>query len=117
MFALSRDRAFPDRLFFGKINKTTQTPLYAVGLATFLCRLLLSRCHAKVLMDKGILPGFLALASPYAAFAIFAMTTVGQSSIMNRESLAHLYYDSPGYFLHSSDRCPQNLRQPPRGAV
>lgn len=38
MFALSRDRAFPDRLFFGKINKFTQTPLYAVGLATLLCK-------------------------------------------------------------------------------
>ena len=41
-------------------------------------------------MEKGILPGFLALASPYAAFAIFAMTTVGQYTICNHEWLAHL---------------------------
>ena len=86
MFALSRDRAFPDRLFFGKINKTTQTPLYAVGLATFLCKLLSPRCRYEVLTDKGILPGFLALASPYAAFAIFAMTTVGQCLVVYHHS-------------------------------
>lgn len=117
MFALSRDHAFPDRLFFGKINKTTQTPLYAVGLATFLCRFLLSRCQCKLLMDKGVLPGFLALASPYAAYAIFAMTTVGQYSIVNHEYLAHLYHDSPGHFLHPPNRRSQDLRQSPRGAV
>ncbi len=68
-------------------------------------------------MDKGILPGFLALASQYAAFAIFAMTTVGQYSITNHGSLSHLCHDSPGYFLHPSNRRPQNLRQPSRGAV
>ena len=68
-------------------------------------------------MDKGILPGFLALASPYAAFAIFAMTTVGQCSIASHDSLAHLYHDSPGYILHPSNRCPENFRQPSRGAI
>ena len=79
--------------------------------------LLLSRCQCKLLMDKGILPGFLAFASQYAAFAIFAMTTVGQYSIVNHEYLAHLYHDSAGYFLHPPHRRPQNLRQSPRGAV
>ncbi|PVG00068.1 amino acid transporter [Serendipita vermifera] len=60
IFAISRDHGLPDRGFFGHITKKTQTPLRAVLLATVLC----------------ILPGFLALASKYAAFAIFAMTTV-----------------------------------------
>lgn len=60
LFAISRDHGLPDRGFFGKMTTLTQTPLRAVGLATFLC----------------IIPGLLALASPTAAFAIFAMTTV-----------------------------------------
>lgn len=72
MYALSRDHAFPDRGFFGKMNQRTKTPLYSVGLATFLCMF-----HSAFGLDdrreltigvSGFLPGFLGLAR-YAEIA------------------------------------------------
>jgi len=57
LYAFSRDRALPDRGYFGKNDKRTHTPLRAVWLNTIVC----------------ILPGLLALASPIAANAIFAL--------------------------------------------
>ncbi|KAG8908935.1 hypothetical protein FRB99_000038 [Tulasnella sp. 403] len=60
LYAISRDRGLPDGGLFGKINKRTKTPLYAVWAVTFVA----------------MLPGLLDLASPIAANAIFALTTV-----------------------------------------
>jgi amino acid transporter len=59
-YAFSRDGGFPDRGFFSRVSKSTQTPLPAVWLVTFL----------------SILPGLLDLASPVAANAVFALTAV-----------------------------------------
>ncbi|KAF8512942.1 APC amino acid permease [Hysterangium stoloniferum] len=64
VFAFSRDHGLPDRGLFGRINKTTKTPLYSVWivvLATFL-------------------PGLLDLASPVAANAIFSLTAMALDS-------------------------------------
>ncbi|KAG2005898.1 amino acid permease, variant 2 [Coprinopsis cinerea AmutBmut pab1-1] len=61
VYAFSRDHGLPDAGFFGKNNKRTHTPLRAIWLTTFIC----------------ILPGFLALASPVAANAIFSLTAIG----------------------------------------
>jgi len=59
-YAFSRDRGFPDKGYFGRMSKLTQTPLNAVWLNVFL----------------SILPGLLDLASPVAAGAIFSLTAV-----------------------------------------
>ena len=80
MFAFSRDHGFPgkslppaiidrchvhvptlDRGVFGRINKTTGTPLYAVWIVVLVT----------------FLPGLLNLASPVAANAIFSLTAMG----------------------------------------
>jgi len=60
LYAISRDHGLPDRQLFVKVNKITQTPLYAVWIIVFVC----------------VLPGLLDLASPIASNAIFALTTV-----------------------------------------
>jgi len=60
LYAISRDHGLPDRGLFGVINQKTKTPLYAVWAITLIC----------------VLPGLLDLASPIAANAIFALTTV-----------------------------------------
>jgi len=60
VFAFSRDHGLPDRGFFGRNNRFTQTPINAVWLTTIV----------------SILPGLLDLASPLAANAIFAATAV-----------------------------------------
>ncbi|KAG8999112.1 hypothetical protein FRB90_012161, partial [Tulasnella sp. 427] len=60
LYAISRDHGLPDRGVFGTVNQRTKTPLYAVWMITFIC----------------VLPGLLDLASPIAANAIFALTTV-----------------------------------------
>ncbi|KAG9037141.1 hypothetical protein FRB95_006695 [Tulasnella sp. JGI-2019a] len=60
LYAISRDHGLPDRGLFGVVSKRTQTPIYAVWAITFVC----------------VLPGLLDLASPIAANAIFALTTV-----------------------------------------
>lgn len=60
LYAISRDHGLPDRGVFGTVNTKTKTPLYAVWMITFIC----------------VLPGLLDLASPIAANAIFALTTV-----------------------------------------
>ncbi|KAL4080597.1 amino acid permease [Scleroderma citrinum] len=59
-YAFSRDHGFPDHGYFGHISKWTQTPLRAIWLITIM----------------SILPGFLDLASPIAANAIFALTAM-----------------------------------------
>jgi len=64
VFAFSRDRGFPDRGLFGRINKTTGTPLYSVWIVV-LC---------------SFLPGLLDLASPIAAQAIFSLTAMALDS-------------------------------------
>lgn len=61
-YAFSRDHGFPDKGYFGRMSKLTQTPLNAVWLNVFL----------------SILPGLLDLASPVAAGAIFSLTAVGR---------------------------------------
>ncbi|KAG9044624.1 hypothetical protein FS837_007785, partial [Tulasnella sp. UAMH 9824] len=60
LYAISRDHGLPDRGVLGTVNSKTKTPLYAVWGITFIC----------------VLPGLLDLASPIAANAIFALTTV-----------------------------------------
>lgn len=57
VYAFSRDHGLPDRGYFGVTSTKTKTPLRAVWASTL----------------ASILPGLLALASPIAASAIFAM--------------------------------------------
>ncbi|KAF8508070.1 amino acid/polyamine transporter I [Gautieria morchelliformis] len=64
VFAFSRDHGFPDRGLFGRINKTTLTPLYAVWVVVLV----------------SFLPGLLDLASPVAANAIFSLTAMALDS-------------------------------------
>lgn len=52
---------FLDRGLFGRINKTTGTPLYSVWIVVLV----------------SFLPGLLDLASPIAANAIFSLTAMG----------------------------------------
>ncbi|KAF8331863.1 APC amino acid permease [Cantharellus anzutake] len=59
-YAFSRDNGFPDKGFFGRMNQTTKTPIFAVWLTVFL----------------SALPGLLDLVSSTAAAAIFALTAV-----------------------------------------
>lgn len=59
VFAFSRDGAFPDRGFLGRMNKTTRTPIVAVW--------------AVVLVS--ILMGVLSFASLIAVNAIFSMVS------------------------------------------
>lgn len=60
VYAFSRDHGFPDNGYFGHIANSTRTPLRAIWLTTILA----------------IIPGFLDLASPIAANAIFALTAI-----------------------------------------
>ncbi|KAF9480263.1 APC amino acid permease [Pholiota conissans] len=60
VYAFSRDHGLPDRGYFGKNSKLTQTPLRAICLTTIV----------------SILPGLLDLASPIAANAIFSLTAM-----------------------------------------
>ncbi|KAF7986306.1 hypothetical protein HWV62_35262 [Athelia sp. TMB] len=60
IFAFSRDRGFPDGGYFGRVSKSTQTPLRAIWLTAL----------------TSILPGLLDLASPIATNAIFALTAI-----------------------------------------
>ena len=60
VYAFSRDNGLPDRGFFGHVSSWTQTPLRSIWFVVFI----------------GILPGLLALASPIAVNAIFAMTAM-----------------------------------------
>lgn len=59
-YAFSRDGGLPDRGLFGKLNKTTHTPINAVWLVVFIA----------------ILMGVLNFASYIAVSAIFSMTAV-----------------------------------------
>ncbi|KAK2465136.1 hypothetical protein APHAL10511_002828 [Amanita phalloides] len=80
IYALSRDHAFPDRGFFGKISEKTRTPLRAVWLATFV----------------SVLPGLLDLASPIAANAIFSLTAMALDlSYIIPIALRRIYQDHP----------------------
>ena len=58
----SPPQGFPDRGLFGRMNKTTGTPLYSVWIVVLL----------------SFLPGLLDLASPIAANAIFSLTAIGK---------------------------------------
>jgi len=60
VYAFSRDHGFPDRGYFGKVSKLTQTPLAAIWATTLF----------------SILPGLLDFASPVAANAIFSLTAM-----------------------------------------
>ena len=60
MYAFSRDKGLPDRGYFGYISPSTQTPLRAIGLVTFI----------------SILPGLLDFSSSIAVNAIFALTAM-----------------------------------------
>lgn len=60
VYAFSRDHGLPDNGYFGHIASSTRTPLRAIWFTTVL----------------SILPGFLDLASPIAANAIFALTAI-----------------------------------------
>jgi amino acid transporter len=60
LWAFSRDHALPDRGFFGRLNKTTQTPIFAVW--------------AVVAFSLAL--GCLAFASSIAINAIFSMCAV-----------------------------------------
>ncbi|KIJ47259.1 hypothetical protein M422DRAFT_74835 [Sphaerobolus stellatus SS14] len=64
VFAFSRDHGLPDRGLFGRISKTTQTPLYSVWIVVLV----------------SFLPGLLDLASPVAANAIFSLTAMALDS-------------------------------------
>ncbi|EJU00873.1 APC amino acid permease [Dacryopinax primogenitus] len=80
IYAFSRDRGLPDRLFFGHISRTTQTPLRAIWLNTFIA----------------ILPGLLDLASPIAANAIFSLCAIAlDSSYVIPIILRRLYAHHP----------------------
>jgi amino acid transporter len=57
-----------DRGLFGRISKTTQTPLYAVWIVVLV----------------SFLPGLLDLASPVAANAIFSLTAMGMYLPLHR---------------------------------
>lgn len=60
IYAFSRDHGLPDRGYFGKNSKITQTPLRAIWCTTIV----------------SVLPGLLDLASPIAANAIFSLTAM-----------------------------------------
>jgi amino acid transporter len=60
VYAFSRDHGFPDNGYFGHIASSTRTPLRAIWFTAVLA----------------IIPGFLDLASPIAANAIFALTAI-----------------------------------------
>ncbi|KAI0321326.1 APC amino acid permease [Amylostereum chailletii] len=60
VYAFSRDHGFPDRGYFGRMNKLTQTPINAIWATTAF----------------SILPGLLDFASPVAANAIFSLTAM-----------------------------------------
>lgn len=62
---------FPDRGLFGRINQSTNTPLYSVWVVVFL----------------SFLPGLLDLASPVAANAIFSLTAIGKFLTSSAEIL------------------------------
>jgi len=80
IYALSRDRAFPDDGFFSGISEKTKTPVRAVWLATFV----------------SVLPGLLDLASPIAANAIFSLTAMALDlSYIIPIALRRVYKDHP----------------------
>ncbi|TDL26914.1 APC amino acid permease [Rickenella mellea] len=60
VYAFSRDHGLPDGGLFGRVSKSTSTPLPAIWATTLF----------------SILPGLLDLASPVAANAIFALTAM-----------------------------------------
>ncbi|KAH8822685.1 APC amino acid permease [Flagelloscypha sp. PMI_526] len=64
VYAFSRDHGLPDWGYFAHNSKKTGTPLRAIALSTFV----------------SVLPGLLALASPIAANAIFALCAMALDS-------------------------------------
>ncbi|GJE92871.1 amino acid permease [Phanerochaete sordida] len=60
IYAFSRDHGLPDGGFFGRVSPWTKTPLRAIWFTTL----------------GSVIPGLLALASPVASNAIFAMTAM-----------------------------------------